>query len=289
MSKGYVAIHRKIEDNWVWFCDPFSRGQAWVDLLLLANHKKNFIVKRGVRVEINRGQIGFCLHTLSERWKWSRGKVERFLILLEKDGQIVRQKNNVTTLISILNYERYQTSDNADSNSGSKANSKADGQQTVKQTDTNNNVNNDNNDNNDNKSIKNSTVEFHSPVPPDIKGLNYLSDGRSYIEPLVFFKREHFGELPKDNIVAVTSFFKTTKKVDVLAEDVVSLWDVFKIQELTEQKPYRNEADVYRHFLNWCKKQSFSKATVKRKPEEKNVENKKPEGLNLKNIANRYD
>ena len=43
---------------------------------------------------------------------------------LENENQIVRQKNNVTTLISIVNYNEYQTDDKANSKPNSKANSK---------------------------------------------------------------------------------------------------------------------------------------------------------------------
>jgi hypothetical protein len=97
---------------------------AWVDMLLIANHTDNFFFKRGIRVDIKTGQIGYDLDTLSKRWKWSRGKVERFLQMLEKDEQIVRQKTNVTTLISIVNYKEYQTDDKANIKANDKPNSK---------------------------------------------------------------------------------------------------------------------------------------------------------------------
>jgi hypothetical protein len=97
---------------------------AWVDMLLIANHTDNFFFKRGIRVDIKTGQIGYDLDTLSKRWKWSRSKVERFLQMLEKDEQIVRQKTNVTTLISIVNYKEYQTDDKANRKANDKPNSK---------------------------------------------------------------------------------------------------------------------------------------------------------------------
>lgn len=132
---GWVKIHRQLMDNPLYHSEPFNRTHAWIDLLLLANHKENFFYKRGIRVEIAMGQVGHDVDTLSKRWKWSRGKVERFLKQLENDGMIVRQKNNVTTLISITKYSDYQADDKANS----KASSKPNGQQTAKQTDTNKN------------------------------------------------------------------------------------------------------------------------------------------------------
>lgn len=121
---GWIKLHRKITDNPLYFSEPFTRSMAWVDMLLIANHTDNFFFKRGIRVDIKTGQIGYDLDTLSKRWKWSRGKVERFLQMLEKDQQIVRQKTNVTTLISIVNYKEYQTDDKANRKANDKPNSK---------------------------------------------------------------------------------------------------------------------------------------------------------------------
>ena len=36
---GYIKLHRSLMDNPLWTEKPFSRGQAWVDLLMLANRK----------------------------------------------------------------------------------------------------------------------------------------------------------------------------------------------------------------------------------------------------------
>lgn len=132
---GWVKIHRKIQDTNGYFAEPFCRNMAWIDLLLLANHEDNFFRCRGIRVDVKRGQTGMGIDSFCERWKWSRGKVERFLKELEKDLKIIRQKNNVTTVLSIVNYGQYQDSDKANS----KASDNADGQQAVKQTEPNKN------------------------------------------------------------------------------------------------------------------------------------------------------
>lgn len=132
--EGYILLHRKIIDNPYYFSEPFTRSQAWIDLLLIANYKDAIFYKRGVKVEVGRGQVGYDSGSLAERWQWSRGKVLRFLIELEKEQQIVQQKNNVTTLISIVNYNIYQIGGTADSTPNGTASSTANGQQ----TDTNN-------------------------------------------------------------------------------------------------------------------------------------------------------
>lgn len=137
-TSGWIKLHRSSFENNLYFSEPFTRWQAWCDLILLANHKEGIFYIRGVQVKVPRGSVGHGINDLSLRWKWSRGKVERFMQYLEQKtvNQIVRQKNNVTTLISIVNYEKHQANDNANNTSSNKA----DGQQTVKQTDINKNV-----------------------------------------------------------------------------------------------------------------------------------------------------
>jgi len=122
--EGWVKFHRRYLSSDLWLSEPFTKGQAWVDLFSIANHKDGFIRVRGNRIEVKRGQVAWSQLKLSKRWKWSRGKVRRFLDELENiDDKIVQQKTRVTTLINILNYESYQSCDTTD------------GQQTVQQTD----------------------------------------------------------------------------------------------------------------------------------------------------------
>lgn len=135
MHRGYIKIFRRLKDSDLWLEEPFTRGQAWVDLIMLANHKDGHIRKRGVKIEIKRGQCGYSELALAERWRWSRGKVNRFLIELETIQQIIQQKTRLTTLITIINYNEYQANKTTDDTTDNTT----DGQQ----TDINNNDNND--------------------------------------------------------------------------------------------------------------------------------------------------
>jgi hypothetical protein len=105
---GYIALHRKLSDNPLWTCEPFTRGQAWVDLLLLANYKDDFYYVRGVKVVVKRGEIRWSEPRLSERWQWSRTKLRKFLNDLEKEQQITQQKSNIVQTITLVNYDEYQ-------------------------------------------------------------------------------------------------------------------------------------------------------------------------------------
>lgn len=112
----------------MYFSEPFTRTMAWFDLLLMANYKPSFIYVRGNKVNIGVGQIAIGIEKLAQRWQWSRGKAERFLNELEIEKQIIQQKSFITTLISIVNYERYQQSSEADEQADSQADNQADNQ-----------------------------------------------------------------------------------------------------------------------------------------------------------------
>ena len=128
--EGYIKLHRQIVDNKYYLSEPFTRTQAWIDLLLLANHKDNVIRIRGASVEVKRGQVGWAIKSLAERWKWSQGKVDRFLNELETGSQTVTQNVGVTTLISILNYDTYQSDGDRNGNkTGSKRGANGDKQE----------------------------------------------------------------------------------------------------------------------------------------------------------------
>ncbi len=143
MHRGYVKIFRKLSDNEFWFSETFTRGQAWIDLVMLAQHKPGAIRKRGILIKLPVGAVGYSQSALSERWKWSRGKVIRFLDELEAVQQIVQQKSKVTTLIHIVNYLEYQQdeqtivqqTDNKRTTNGQQTDNKrtTNGQQTVQE------------------------------------------------------------------------------------------------------------------------------------------------------------
>jgi hypothetical protein len=106
--EGWIKLHRCLVENSLWNSEPFSKGQAWVDLLLIANHKESFFYKRGNKITVKRGQVGRSEVELSDRWKWSRNKVNKFLKDLEKEQQILIIKSTITQVLTIVNYDTYQ-------------------------------------------------------------------------------------------------------------------------------------------------------------------------------------
>lgn len=164
MNQGWFSIQRSLLSSPLWLTERFTRAQAWIDLIGLANHTEGFIRVRDSRIPILRGQLGWSQLKLAQRWDWSRNKVRSFLNELEKDGKIEQQKNSLTTIISIINYDHYQ---------------KTEQQENIETTterqlqDTNNNKNKENN-------LKNEKERFVPPIPNDV--INFFFELGSYEE-----------------------------------------------------------------------------------------------------------
>lgn len=107
-EKNYFLVNRNLLSSDRWLNEPFTRGQAWVDLFGLAQHSDSYIRVRGIRVDVKRGQLAYSQLTLAKRWRWSRNKVRRYLKELEKHGDLKQQNNEVTTLITIVKYDLWQ-------------------------------------------------------------------------------------------------------------------------------------------------------------------------------------
>ena len=108
MKEGWICIYRAIEEDPMYFAEPFTRMQAFIDLILITNHERTVFFKRGIKITVERGQTVRSEDELALRWKWSRGKVRRFLLELENDTKIVQQKTRLCNCISIVNYDKYR-------------------------------------------------------------------------------------------------------------------------------------------------------------------------------------
>lgn len=140
MKQGWVSVYRQIQDHWIWQDKPFSKGQAWIDLMLLANHEDNRFLLGNELVDVKSGSFITSEVKLAERWGWSKTKVRSFLSLLQDDSMIVKKTDRKKTTITIENYKVYQNPETR--NKPQKNHKKTDKKP---QKDTNNNENNENN------------------------------------------------------------------------------------------------------------------------------------------------
>lgn len=132
---GYIKLYRDLKDCWIWTEERFSKGQAWVDLLLMANHKDKKVYFDGKLIVVKRGQFITSIQKLSERWKWDRKKVMKFLDVLEGDSMLSQNRTAHGTTLTIVNWEKFQV----DGTTKRTTTTTTDGQQLPQPMDTNKN------------------------------------------------------------------------------------------------------------------------------------------------------
>ena len=125
--KGWIILWHKLADNPIWLEEPFTRGQAWVDLLLMASTQETD----------HPGAVCCSRMYLSRRWRWSHHKVTRFLERLEQDGMVFVNKNGKLNgkpngkcqkvLLTIVKYSSYQVHKRPDGKQNGKQNGKPNG------------------------------------------------------------------------------------------------------------------------------------------------------------------
>ena len=111
---GHVRLHKSIRRNPVWRREPFTYGQAFADLLLLAVDAQSApqqVWVQGEQIELERGQVGWSISKLAEEWQRTREWVSAFLKWLAGRGMVRVDSNHRRTIITITNYDAYQATD----------------------------------------------------------------------------------------------------------------------------------------------------------------------------------
>lgn len=67
-----------------------------------------------------------------------------------------------------------------------------------------------------------------------------------------------FNGLPESYYGKSIELVKISKQAEIDIGIVKTMWEIFKVQNLTGKEYYANEGKVYSHFLNWIKKQNFN-------------------------------
>lgn len=107
--EGWIKIHRSLLDKG-WFRKP-EAVQLWLYLLLKAEFQDTESFWLGKVVYLKAGQFITGRRKISNDTGISESSVERLLNMFEMCSQIEQQKSNTSRLISILNYEKFQASE----------------------------------------------------------------------------------------------------------------------------------------------------------------------------------
>jgi hypothetical protein len=184
MNNGFITLHRKILE-WEWY-DDLNTARLFIHCLLKANHKDG--KWRGIIIK--RGSFLTSTNTLSKETKLSTSQIRTAIKKLKSTNEITSQSQAQYSVITMLEYDRYQTND--------KLNDKPmtnQSQTNDKPMTTNNNENNENNENNKPKKEKipyQHIVDLYNDILTDLPNVFELTPKRKTgIKKLYNFKKEH--------------------------------------------------------------------------------------------------
>lgn len=109
-NNGFVKIHRKMLDNPV-VCKDNDYFRVWLYLLLNASHKGYSAIFNGKKIELKAGQLITGRKSIAEKCNISESKAQRILKSFEIEQQIEQQTGNKNRLITVLNWDKYQNSE----------------------------------------------------------------------------------------------------------------------------------------------------------------------------------
>ena len=109
--EGWISLHRKILENPILNRSRvYSNFEAWIWLLLKANHKDNKFMLGSELVKVKKGSMITSQKKLCKQFRWGSTKLRNFLKVLQKDKMLLLETNTQSTQITICNYESYQDS-----------------------------------------------------------------------------------------------------------------------------------------------------------------------------------
>ncbi|MBE1304529.1 DnaD domain protein [Clostridium botulinum] len=231
-EKGWISLYRAMEDGWLWEDKPFARGQAWIDLLLQANHKDKKTFSKGELVTVKRGSFLTSDQLLADRWGWSRKKVRTFLEVLVKEQMIELKRSPKGTSLTLVNWDLYQGLGTTEEQQKiQQRDNRRTTEDTTEEQQKNTN-NNDNNDNNVNKYINNK--EEVNPMEVYQNNI-YPMPGVIEIEGIKSWSNDLGNELV---VYAINIAAKSNVRKWNFIEKILIDWDKNGIKTLDQAKTY---------------------------------------------------
>lgn len=105
--EGWIKIHRKMLDNPI-ICKDSDYFAVWIYLLLNATHKEIPALFKKEKIVLQPGQLLTGRKAISKQLKISESKIYRIINDFKSEQQIEQQTSNKNSLITILNWDKYQ-------------------------------------------------------------------------------------------------------------------------------------------------------------------------------------
>ena len=109
-TRNWFAVDRSIWDYDL-FDDgePFSRLLAFLWLISEAAWKPRAFRVAGQIINLKRGQLAHSIRYIADQWHWPKSSVHRFLECLKNGTLIDTEIRTGITVITICNYNNYQS------------------------------------------------------------------------------------------------------------------------------------------------------------------------------------
>lgn len=219
---GWVKVHRKMLANPVVMKDPDYLA-VWIYLLLNASHKRHPTIFNGKKIILQPGQLVTGRRAIAVTNHISESKVKRILNAFKIDQQIDQQGTPHGSLITILEWDKYQNNDQQNDRQVTNKRPTSDQQATTIQ---------------ECKECKNDkNREGQAPVPRSVIQ-DYVTEHNLAVDVEVFWNYYEENHWRKKNGQPVTDWVKT-----------LSTWAAReKKYKLREPKPDTIEPPKYRAF-----------------------------------------
>lgn len=108
---GFYLMERGWQEHPLFDGEPYSLRDAWEWLIANACYKDVRRQINGTFITLKRGQLSYSVRFLAEKFLWSKSKVDRFLKKLKTETMIGTAVGTGQLIITICNYNDYQTLD----------------------------------------------------------------------------------------------------------------------------------------------------------------------------------
>lgn len=107
---SFYKMRNDLHDEW-FFKNP-QYFMWWCDLMHLASWKSETVMVGSIPVSLNRGQLIASINDLVKRWNRSKDMIIKYIKVLETKGLIIKTTKNNISIITILDYDLEDDTDN---------------------------------------------------------------------------------------------------------------------------------------------------------------------------------
>lgn len=110
MAGDWIKLHRSIWGNPILAKDPCALS-VWIWILCHANYVEKDVIFRRKRQKLSTGQLFVTVSEIGSATGVSKSKINRTIKILKSESQIETEVDRWGTLITVVNWEKYQESE----------------------------------------------------------------------------------------------------------------------------------------------------------------------------------